>query len=189
MIEFEKKILLTAMEYGTLFAALTLQGKISTQINHYYDTADLSGNKNGITYRIREKGTQFQATIKQHHLRGTDDSCEISGNVSNAHDISFFNIPALLYQGTLTTQRLRVKMDENIELALDKNIYLGHCDYELEMEYAKGFEELVLIYLNELDELLGQHTRSPLVKRVNMSASKSERFFCRKSFLERNYIL
>ena len=181
MIELEKKILLTKTEYDTLFAALSQQGKTSTQINHYYDTADLSGDKNGITYRIREKGTQFQATIKKHRWQSVDSNHEISGAVKDAHDTSFFQNPALIYQGTLTTHRLRIQPYEGLEIVLDKNIYLGHCDYELEIEYVKDFEDQTLVYLDELEKLVDKYTYAPLIERINMEASKSSRFFFRKS--------
>ena len=188
MIELEKKLLLTQREYEILCDALLSHGKIILQYNHYYDTTDLSGNKNGITYRIREKDGLFLATLKSHQ-KNTDASHEKSAIVKSKKDISFFENPDLKYQGTMQTQRLFLPLTDSIELALDKNIYLGHCDYELEIEYTEGLEAEALSYLENLALLLqksGENiSASNLALRIGMEGSKSERFFFRMSHIEK----
>ena len=61
MMEFEKKILLTEEEYQAVLKQRSREGRRHrrehyVQKNHYYDTEDLSMNRQGITCRIREKG-------------------------------------------------------------------------------------------------------------------------------------
>lgn len=70
-MEFEKKILLTEEEYQAVLKQRSREGRRHrrehyVQKNHYYDTEDLSMNRQGITCRIREKKGRFTATHKTH---------------------------------------------------------------------------------------------------------------------------
>lgn len=182
MIEREKKILLTRVEYETLFELLLPQGCLITQRNHYYDTPTFLATTHRITYRIREKDGKYQATVKEHCVKGSTE-CSLETNVGyakNEYDVSVFETPSLVYQGVLETQRLCVNFGAGVEVALDKNLYLGHCDYELEVEYAEDCEKAALECIGNLEEILKCHTCAHLFKRINLGASKSERFFFRK---------
>ena len=64
MLEYEKKIPLTFKEYQILIALFNDNIKSVIQRNYYYDTDDFSMNKQGITYRIREKDGTYTATGK-----------------------------------------------------------------------------------------------------------------------------
>ena len=186
--EHEKKILLSLPEYNALFQALSDKGFIVTQINHYYDTPNLDGNTNGITYRIREKNGKFTATVKSHRIWGVDGSIEISGNVSSPFDTSFFAVSDLSYQGYMTTERLTFCPCEGIKLALDKNSYLHFIDYELEIEYSKNAEdEVAKVLCGILNILHANNIRasfSNIVCRLNMGPTKSERFCAKQTQLK-----
>ena len=177
-------MLLSLSEYTALFQALSNKGNMITQTNHYYDTPDLDGNTNGITYRIREKNGKFTATVKFHRVSGSDGSIEVSGEVSSPFDTSFFTVSDLSYRGCMTTERLIVCPCEGIELALDKNRYFHFTDYELEIEYTQNVEdEVETVLRNILDILHANNIPASfltVVCRLNMGQTKSERFFSRE---------
>ena len=64
MLEYEKKLLLTKSEYDHLVEKYPSDETIHE--NYYYDTDDLQYNAIGITYRIRKKNGEYEATKKIH---------------------------------------------------------------------------------------------------------------------------
>lgn len=189
MFEYEKKIILSDDEY---FILQQIKGKDSptiTQINYYYDFNDFSMNKKGVTCRIREKDGIYQATIKEHNQRIEDCSVEHSMKVFNEHDNRLFVDMGLILQGCLTTERTILYSDKICEVVLDKNIYLGCTDYELEIEYLPQYEEHSEHLLNQIAHILYSHNSmfsiNTFMEKVNSSKNKSERFFERKKALQR----
>ena len=71
-VEIELKLLLGKRELKKLLASDLLKGvlragseKKRNLVSSYYDTADLAFKKNGVAYRVRDKGDgTFEATIK-----------------------------------------------------------------------------------------------------------------------------
>ena len=71
-VEIELKLLLGKRELKKLLASELLKGvlragseKKRNLVSSYYDTADLAFKKNGVAYRVRDKGDgSFEATIK-----------------------------------------------------------------------------------------------------------------------------
>ena len=55
VLEYEKKIMLTADEYFSILLLVCRDVPVQTQTNYYFDNDDLSMNKKGITCRIRPK--------------------------------------------------------------------------------------------------------------------------------------
>ena len=53
MLEYEKKLIITQREYENIVTEY-LPSKTIRQTNYYYDTENLSLNRAGITFRIRE---------------------------------------------------------------------------------------------------------------------------------------
>ena len=186
MLEFEKKFMLSPEEYRILYQAF--DAPVHTQTNFYYDTQDLFYNSQGITCRIRAKDGRYKATIKEHHLHTSECSEERTMVVKNEYDTSLFKGMNLLLQGKLQTARKKVNMHGGVCLALDRNLYLGLVDYELEMEYDSRFE-------NSCDDALRIITRVLLEQglpsseeefhnRMKYSRTKSERFFAQKIKIE-----
>ncbi len=54
---------------------------VITQVNHYYDTPDLTLYKQGITLRIREIAGQFHGEVKRHNFGKSHHSQEESFDV------------------------------------------------------------------------------------------------------------
>ncbi len=185
MLEFEKKVILWKDEYRFLKEHKYASGKTEIQINHYYDTDDFELNRQEITCRIREKNGSCTATIKEHHLKGSDCSTETSRIIKNRYDDTLFRDMDICYQGSLETIRSVYSGRHGITVALDKNCYLGIVDYEMEIEYDLDHEALALA---ELDSVISDLTEYGILKnplefksRICHSRNKASRFFSRKA--------
>lgn len=185
MLEFEKKSMLWEDEYRFLKEHRYSSGKATFQINHYYDTDSFELDHQGITCRIREKNGICIATVKEHHLKGSDCSTETSRIVKNRYDDTFFRNMDIRYQGSLETTRSVYYGRRGITILLDKNCYLGTVDYEMEIEYDLDHEALALA---ELDSVISDLTESGILKdpsefksRICHSRNKASRFFSRKA--------
>lgn len=184
MLACEKKVLLTEKEYN---AVIRLMGKDSLrtrQINYYFDTDDLAMNKSGITCRIREKGGRYQATIKKHNAEQAECSVEediLSGTI---FDALVFERMGLSCQGELITERTTVYIDSFCDVMVDRNTYLGHTDYELEIEYHKSNRGHAQIVLEKFAEMLVTakvlKRADAFLKREGCGKNKAQRFFERK---------
>lgn len=178
MIETEKKLLLTKDEYDCLFSCFGKDKPIVRQINYYFDTEELSMNKQNITCRIRLKDGKYKGTIK-HHAQNSDQSREIEIDVRNGLYDNIFVDMGLKRQGKLTTERCIILKDTVCEVVLDKNDYLGYTDYELEIEYAPGCESYAVSTLKTIADVLIHHNSSinDVAQRTCNVKSKSKRFF------------
>ena len=188
MIEYEKKILLSALEYKILMVHFDIFQPSIKQINYYYDTPDFDMNRQGITCRLRYKDGRYRATLKAHADSTRDESLEII--IPNSVDIThngFVNM-GLQYHGCLTTERFLLTQMKGCEAVLDKNEYLGMVDYELEVEYLDGHEKSAGDILNYIIEIIieniKENSMEDLVERTKKSKSKSQRFFERLSNYE-----
>ena len=72
-------------------------------------------------------------------------------------------------------------IDEGCKIFLDKNVYLGKTDYELEVKYLNGFEESAKFLLEEILGTLKTYQTflgiTPTPEILRKSYSKSIRFF------------
>ena len=145
MTELEKKLLLTEDEYDYLMEHLgyespLIQKPITTQVNYYFDTDDFSMNRQNTTCRIRLKDGKYKATMKK-HASGSDQSTETELEIYNGLESNAFTDMGLKLQGELVTKRCVVFKDKSCEAVLDKNEYLDHKDFELEIEYTEDHEK------------------------------------------------
>ena len=177
MLEYEKKILLTAEEYFTLLRLKDKKQSPTIQTNYYYDTDDLKMNLQGITCRIREKNGKYKATIKAHKQANKECSIEKTKDALNKYDDSLFSGMHLKLQGSLTTERVILYSDNGCEVVLDKNMYLGMTDYELEVEYLPEYEEHASKLIYRHISFLYPLKLCMLILSQRVSKSKSERFF------------
>lgn len=188
MTELEKKLLLSKDEYDYLMELFGYDDSLTNkpivkQINYYFDTDDLSMNRQNITCRVRLKNGKYKGTMKKHSSdsnHSTETEVEIYDGISN----NAFTNMGLKLKGELITERCVILNDSNCEVVLDKNEYLGHTDYELEIEYAPAHEKDAQAILRViLETLMFRKTflayKESYMQRQNVP-SKSNRFFERR---------
>lgn len=149
-LEIERKNLLTKEEYVRLIDGLSLANTTpEKQINHYFETVDFQLKKTGSALRIREKNGRFVLTLKEPQGDGlletheglTQEEAEeiihgigeIKPAIAKRITALGVSLDALAYGGTLETNRIEVNQDD-VLVVLDESHYLGHIDYELEIE-------------------------------------------------------
>jgi uncharacterized protein YjbK len=181
MVENEFKYFLTVEKYNAIYCDLkneTLKSNHYIQINYYYDTQDHILNRNGITFRIRQKENDLKLQIKSPVSQ--KESLFVKNEIekvvkrlplridTNTLDIELPCTGNVNVIGSLVTERIECKYKDFIEIDLDKNFYLGTVDYELEIEFKGNYYKDVLQLVNDF------------VKQDNIvksSQSKSKRFF------------
>ncbi len=179
MLEYEKKILLKKSEYELLCDYFS-DCETVFQTNYYYDTKNYDFNHSGITLRIRKKGDDYIATEKQHSKFNGDLSRESNYIVDNAFDTTPFSGMNVEFKGALSTERKVCMPFEGIKISLDKSIYFNETDYEVEIEYTAENSELcknAVKLIAAILEYTDEKALSNFQKRINISGSKSERFF------------
>ena len=181
MIEYEKKILLSAEEYFALVIMFGERAPVVTQTNYYFDSEDLSMNEIGITCRIRAKNRKFTTSIKNHNIGRLNGSIEEIICEKKHFSYKIFEIMGLILQGELNTKRIILYKDDFCEIDLDRNTYLGVTDFELEAEYLEGYETKALVQLNKIAEALVDSSiitgKKEFLTRASKVKSKSQRFF------------
>ena len=181
MLEYEKKIMLTADEYLSILMLMCKYAPIETQTNYYFDNDDLSMNEKGITCRIRAKDGKYKATIKNHNAEQLECSIEVDLVEKTEFDPQIFNALGLYHQGDLVTDRVVIHKDSTCEMVLDRNVYLGHTDFELEVEYNKESERRAQTLIENIGECLVATEQltgiDEFIARIGQGKSKSQRFF------------
>jgi uncharacterized protein YjbK len=145
-------------------------GKV-IQTNYYFDTKEYSLSRNKVTLRVREIGDKYKLTIKIKDKEKTNDKLTVSdehdflinqdifyGLINNKYDLLTEKPEVLeilnrwveknekiIYIGKLVTDRIKFQPIQDLPQAeLDKNVYLGHTDYELEWETKNLNENRVI---------------------------------------------
>lgn len=181
MLEYEKKIMLSADEYLSILMLMCKYVPMQTQTNYYFDDNNFTMNKKGITCRIRAKDGKYKATVKNHNTDHSECSIEVDLVEKAEFDPQIFNVFGLHHQGELVTDRVVMHKDSTCEVALDRNVYLGHTDFELEVEYCKGSEQRAKMLVENIAECLVATEQltgiDELLSRVGQKGSKSQRFF------------
>ena len=141
-------------------------------------------NRQNTTCRIRLKDGKYKATMKRHST-GKDQSTETEMEIFDGLESNAFTNMGLKLQGELITKRCIVFKDANCEAVLDKNEYLGHKDFELEIEYTPEHEKDAQAILKIFRDMLTRR-KCFLIYKEGIAAppkvpSKSNRFFERMS--------
>lgn len=164
--EFELKIMLNEAEYERLIMQKGCDA--FRQTNYYFDTEKFDMYFDRTVIRIREIENSFELTVKNKvpevHEDGVvameENNLEIdaktAGLIIHGHKNILDYLPAgminsdnqLTNIGSITTIRKKICINEGLPLAeLDKSIYSGMCDFELEWEineyeYNEAIESL-----------------------------------------------
>lgn len=177
-IEIEFKTPLEEKQYNDLLQLLELENNIFKQTNFYFDSDDLHFRNNKIVLRIRKKGDHFyKITSKSHSDQGAyeqhvllDEQEAISMIENGFNTKNFFDIDVnVKLVGSLDNYRVSTPYKDG-ELFLDKCVYYGITDHELEYE-VDNFD----IGKKHFEEFLKQHN---IVQKP--SIRKSERIYTKK---------
>lgn len=159
MIEKEYKVLLSEQNYTKIKSYFVWQDEFE-QINYYYDDEEHFLTKNNITLRIRNKKgklyLQSKTPKKYENALSIKEEKELC--ISKIYEIipeslifdllgkNLKNVKKIGYLKTLRS--FNNTTFKNVELCLDKNVYLGKTDYELELEYIDDFlsEEIIKLF-------------------------------------------
>ncbi len=163
-IEIEFKNMLLKEEYEMLLNEYHLtDSSLKTQTNIYFDTPDfkLKSKKMGLRVRLSNKKIEFTLktpTSNQHTLLEiTDylDSFDSQLPLSEQIDLETSDVKVYLARhgielstlqsiGELSTTRGEVLIKSNVLLVLDKSLYYGKTDYEIEMEVSDADEGFLI---------------------------------------------
>lgn len=185
-IEQELKLLLTQQEYDILSKLTTNLPQLQT---NFYFQAEQRHDPN-VMVRIRQKNDGFLLCYKSRisSYQGVtvcdERECQLQSNVAQTflqRGITAAELNAMLQTDFEQTFVFAGKMDtyrttflwQNWRLELDKSIYLGTCDYELECECQS------VPSLEQLKQLLN----STFGLELRYSLPKMQRFFDRKERL------
>lgn len=146
------------------------------QANYYYDTEENILNDAKTTVRIRQHDSDMKLQIKKHRevnegLHISDESCTKIDTLPYKLKISDIS-DGLFLKGVLITERQIFKLGTKSRICFDKNIYLGFCDYEIELE------------IDEIDKDIALNVIENFGLMDATKESKSSRFFERLKVLE-----
>ncbi|RPF52116.1 CYTH domain-containing protein [Aquisalibacillus elongatus] len=165
-LEIEFKNLLTKEQYHSLKQKWFSDETPQSQTNYYFETDDFKLKHNQAALRVRKKGNQYVATLKQPQSEGllethdplTEDEAQnwfnhqvaLKDNIK--HQLQQMNIAEdhINYKGFLKTDRLE-KTESNFTIVLDHSEYNGFEDYELEVE-APSYEEGLAFFQKLLND-------------------------------------
>lgn len=157
--------------------------KHSVHINYYYDTADMKYVKNGTTVRIRQKEDKLVGTIKRRLSQGEENiSFEDSYDLNTLPVRIKIREDLLELKGQLVTDRLEMQLSEGLILCIDKNMYLGIIDYEMEFEYFPEYKNMAEAWMAAFNNYICKINDSCDAVAFNECKvqSKAERFFMKK---------
>ena len=158
MIENEFKVMLTEGQYERVLALYDFV--TFTQINHYYDTADLEMSARRVTVRVRAVDGKFFLQMKL-PTAALFSRVELSKELPNLPEkisgaelsaLSGTDCPDVERLGELKTTRSIYKFNGG-EIDVDRSEYFGKTDYELEIEFTD--EQAARRVLAEITEKTG----------------------------------
>lgn len=153
-LEIEYKNMLTKEEYQKLLMNFDIAStQIKKQVNHYFDTADFFLKNDQSALRLREKGANYELTLKQPAQIGLLETNQMIGKMEAQELLEHGKFPdgpvkmklksigvsieLLEYFGSLTTNRAEIEYKQGL-LVLDFSNYLNKEDYEIEYEVTEA---------------------------------------------------
>ncbi len=162
-IEKEIKVLITEYQYNEIIKKIYLPKQVQ-QINFYYDDLERTMIFSGKTVRIRADKDKMYLQLKRHLEKREDvimsqEFCKKIGTIpyciceEELYKLTGEKYPDVYLLGFLFTERSIYTVDSQIQIMLDKNVYLGCLDYELEIEYTCEDNKLDKVFsiLNEFN--------------------------------------
>ncbi len=138
--EIEFKTFITEAQYSFLLKEFELENNVFPQTNFYFDTEDSKLLQDKTVLRIRQKGNNFKLTKKTRAELGADETHLLLSKdhalelLETGFDAKIIGIPYFVKNvASLTTHRASTPY-KNGTLFLDKSVYYGNVDYEIEYE-------------------------------------------------------
>ena len=125
----------------------------NVQVNYYYDTADNYYNSQRQTIRIRQKESKLELQVKKHGHK--KEGLQISNEYTQSVDYlpkslhSELIEKTVFFRGSLVTYRTIYVIGKSSIVCSDLNMYLGVCDYEVEIEIADEDEKLIAEFIKK----------------------------------------
>lgn len=175
MTENEYKALINKDQYYRLCSVMKKENGYDCrdvlQKNYYYDTYTLKYDRRNITIRIRDKIGRLEGCIKTHNAVNGTKNIETRFQVETVPD-SFYYKDDLVYQhGASETLRKEILLSPEIEVDIDKTVYLDKTDYEVEVEFKEGAD----VEAKKVFELICDFVNCQ--KEEESVKNKSQRFF------------
>lgn len=181
MIGNKKRILLKKDEYECLKGHKYCNGKLTEQVNSYYDTEDFDYDYKRITCCICESDGKFTATVKEYDGSYQQSTVKKSSAAESGLDDTLFKEMGVCLQGTLRTERSSSEPIKGVKIKLECNFYLDTEDYELEVEYqpekANEAAEIVNMFARFLGFNAEPYKMTGFSERAGTKPCKSHRFF------------
>lgn len=165
MKEKELKVLLSKSQFESLCDRFKCE-VIYTHINFYYsDNQDIL-RKQGVTVRVRVKNGNANLEVKipsekqgivhvKEEYQKKIDAIPLEIKGVELTKMTKNEIPDVIMKGYLITERRVYYWDTETEICLDYNQYLGHEDYEIEIEYLdKIADDIYKILEDEKIEMI-----------------------------------
>ena len=156
-VEIEYKYLISSEQFHKLSTVCEKKYtflKRKLQVNYYYDTNDNALSRSKITVRIRQSQNELQLQIKKQMAE--KESVTVSEEYSDSIDElpHSMRIPdvqnKVSLKGNLITERTIYSFGENSIICFDMNMYLGICDYEVEIEVRPNDRQEVSAVIDAL---------------------------------------
>lgn len=157
-IETEYKFLLNKERFKSILDKcddlLFLQSR-KLQINYYYDTKENFFSKHCYTIRVRQKNDELKFQVKKHKSRLG------ALTISNEYSYKLNYLPykmqlpgmeePIYFKGSLTTERVEYSIGKHSTICFDYNMYLGICDYEIEIEIVESDKNYVVRFMEKFN--------------------------------------
>lgn len=144
--ELEFKTIITEEQYEKLLKEFDLENNIFSQTNYYFDTEESKLLNDHIVLRIRQKGENYKLTKKTEAKVGAEETHLFISKenalemIEKGFDAKVMELPFYVTNvARLTTLRASTPYMTGT-LFLDKSIYYGHTDYEIEYEVDEIIE-------------------------------------------------
>ncbi|MBQ3253426.1 MAG: CYTH domain-containing protein [Acholeplasmatales bacterium] len=170
--EIEFKTFISEEDYNRLISEFGLDNNIFAQTNFYFDTDDLKLMNEKTVLRIRQKGNNFKLTKKTRAEVGADETHILISKdkaldlLQNGFNAKVIGLPYFVTKiAELTTYRASVPFKDGT-LFLDKSVYYGNVDYEIEYEVddvkqgTKDFQLFMKQYNIEYKESIRKSKRA-----------------------------
>lgn len=118
-----------------MFPDIAIKDKL--QINYYYDTDQYDLLHAGTTCRVRQSGAELRGQYKEHSVDDIYRSQESEFQLCQLPSKIEKNGQTMFFQGQLVTHRKSYRISSAVKIECDVNMYLGNCDYEIEIEYSE----------------------------------------------------